>query len=198
MRESELPIDRHKHCLYSAHGKKTLFEFIKKEYGGEAEQVWENTQKKFADFLKDAPDYGGKKSPHAVQIYDGILLLSFCVSSPKKHTVEELQPVAFEIFMSSFRTLGKVFDANSKQVMAIADMAFKSANEKANRHAENYPADFAAVIKPYDSENGIVRYSFTRCPLADFAKRNGLLNYLPTNHPPPAGGVTTLPKGMVC
>ncbi|MCM1523878.1 MAG: L-2-amino-thiazoline-4-carboxylic acid hydrolase [Ruminococcus sp.] len=176
MNKNEPDIDRKKHMIYSAHAKKVLLDFIHKEYGGDAETVWETVQKKYAEFLKDAPDYGGKKSPHAAQIYDAVLLMSFCACAPKKHTVEELQPVAFDIFMSAFKLLGKFFDANNKWVMDIANSAFESANKKANKHAKNYPDDFTADIKPYDSENGIVRYNFTKCPLADFAKKHGLEN----------------------
>lgn len=164
--------------IYSKKSKKVLRDFIDKEYGSKAETVWENVLKKYAEFMSEAPDYG-EKSPHAAQICTGVLLMSFCVTAPKKYTLEELQPMVFEMFMSSFKTLGKLLDANNKWVMDIANMAFQSANEKANRHAETHPADFTAVMEPYDNENGIVRYSFTRCPLADFAKRYGLEKWLP-------------------
>jgi hypothetical protein len=57
--------------------------------------------------VKNAPDYGGRKSPHFTQIYDAMFLLAFCSTAPKEHAIEELEPVSFEIFMSSFNALGK-------------------------------------------------------------------------------------------
>lgn len=179
MKDSELRFDRKKHILYSRHAKKILLAFIKKEYGSETQTVWDNVQRQYVKFLEDTPDFGGKKSPHSVQIYDSILLFAYCAAEPKKHSLEELHPVAFEMFMASFRTLGKIFNANHKWTMDILGFIFKAANSKANKHAAKYPDDFTAVILPYDRRNGIAQYSFTRCPIADFANRHGLTEWMP-------------------
>lgn len=179
MRDRELEFDRKKHILYSRHAKMVLRDWIKKEYGSEAEKVWDGVQRQYVKFLKDAPDFGGKKSPHAAQIYDSILLFAYCTSEPRKHSLEELQPVSFEIFMAPFRILGKLFNANHKWTMNLLGFIFKAANGRANKHAEKYPDDFAAIIRPYDRKNGIVRYSFTKCPVAEFAKQQGITEWIP-------------------
>ncbi|MCM1190669.1 MAG: L-2-amino-thiazoline-4-carboxylic acid hydrolase [bacterium] len=165
--------------LYSRHAKRVLCDWIKKEYGSESGKVWDEVQRQYIAFLKDAPDFGGKKSPHSVQIYDSILLFAYCTAEPKKHSPEELQPVSFEIFMASFRTLGKIFNANRKRTMNLLGLIFKAAIEKTNRHAVKYADDFAAVLQPYDRKSGIVRYSFTQCPVAEFAKKHGLTEWMP-------------------
>ncbi|MCM1092262.1 MAG: hypothetical protein NC413_15645 [Muribaculum sp.] len=174
MKDRELEFDRKKHILYSRHAKRVLRGWIKREYGLEAEKVWDGVQRQYVKFLEDASDFGGKKSPHAAQIYDSILLFAYCASEPKRHSLEELQPVSFEIFMASFRILGKLFNANHKWTMNLLGLIFNAANRKANKHAEKYPDDFTAVIQAYDRENGIVRYSFTKCPVAEFAKKHGI------------------------
>lgn len=179
MKDREVRFDRKKHILYSRHAKKVLRGWIRKEYGHEAEKVWDGVQRQYMRFLEDAPDYGGKKSPHATQIYDSILLFAYCTAEPKKHSLEELQPVSFEIFMASFRTLGRIFNANHKWTMNLLGSIFKAANEKANKHAEKYPDDFVASLQPYDRQNGIARYSFTQCPVAEFAKKHGAAEWMP-------------------
>ena len=89
------------------------------------------------------------------------------------------EPVSFEIFMFSFNTLGKVFSAKRKWTMDLLSVVFKKSLDKDNKHAQDYPADFAGICEPYDKKNGIVRYCFTRCPMADFVKANGLGKWMP-------------------
>lgn len=163
----------------SKHARKTLHAFIEKEYGADTDAVWKKTIKQYKSFVKNAHDYGGKKSPHFTQVYDAMFLLAFCSTAPKEHTIEELEPVSFEIFMSAFNTLGKVFSAKRKWTMDLLSVIFKKSMDKDNRHAQNYPADFAGKCEPYDKKNGVVRYCFTRCPIADFVKANGLGKWMP-------------------
>lgn len=165
--------------LVSKHARKTLHAFMEKEYGKEADAVWKKTVRRYKDFLKKSPDYGGKKSPHAAQINDALFLLAFCSTAPKEYTIEELEPLSFEIFMSSFHTLGKIFSARRKWTMDLLGVIFKSSVKKDNVHARNYPADFAGIAEPYDKKRGIVRYCFTRCPIADFVKANDLGKWMP-------------------
>lgn len=165
--------------LCSKRGARILHDYIVQEFGENADQVWGDTVKQYKTYIKNAPDYGGRKSPHANQIFDSILLLSFCHVDPKNHTLEELEPLSFEMFMGAFRSLGKVVNANQSWVMKVLGIAFRKSNDKSNTHAEKYPADFAAVVQPYDEEHKIARYCFTRCPIADFVKANGLDPYMP-------------------
>ncbi len=126
----------------SKYARKTVHAFIEKEYGAESDAVWKNTIKQYKSFVKNSPDYGGKKSPHFTQIYDAMFLLAFCSVAPKEHTIKELEHVSFEIFMSAFNTLGKVFSAKRKWTMDLLSVVFKKSLDKDNRHDQNYPADF--------------------------------------------------------
>ena len=165
--------------LYPSHAANVLFDWIEKEFDSQAGAVWKATISQYHQFVRTAPDYGGKKSPHVNQIHGSFLLLAFCSVSPKNYTIEELEPLSFEMFMSPFHILGKLFSANHKWTMDLLSIVFRKATEKSNAHAKNYPADFTAEIQPYDKENGIVRYCFTRCPIADFVKEHHLDKWMP-------------------
>lgn len=166
-------------ALVSRHAKKTLHAFIEKEFNTDADAVWSKTIKQYEAFADDMPDYGGKKSPHAGQINDALLLIAFCQTVPKEYTIEELEPLSFEIFMSSFNVLGKVISAKRRWTMDLIGQVFMKSIEKFNAHAENYPADFHGTILPYDKKHRAVRYSFDRCPIADFVKKKGLGKWMP-------------------
>ncbi|MCM1192332.1 MAG: L-2-amino-thiazoline-4-carboxylic acid hydrolase [Acetatifactor muris] len=87
--------------------------------------------------------------------------------------------MSLEMFMASFRTLGKIFNANHRWTMNLLGFIFKAAAGKTNKHVGEYPDDFAAAIQPYDRKNGIVRYSLTKCPIAEFAKKHGVTEWMP-------------------
>ena len=163
----------------SKHARKTLRAFIEKEYDAGADAVWRKTIKQYEAFANEMPDYGGKKSPHAGQINDALILIAFCQTAPKQYTIEELEPLSFEIFMSAFHILGKVISAKRKWTMDLLGQVFKKSIKKFNAHAKTYPADFHGTILPYDKKLGVVKYSFDRCPIADFVKKNGLGKWLP-------------------
>ena len=81
--------------------------------------------------------------------------------------------------MSAFHVLGKVFSAKRKWTMDLLSVIFKASLDKDNKHAEKFPDDFEGRCEPYDKKNGVVRYCFTRCPLADFVKTNDLGKWMP-------------------
>lgn len=165
--------------LVSRHTIKTLREFIEKEYGSGTDEVWRTTIKQYKMFAKKIDDYGGKRSPHVTQINDAMFLLAFCSTAPKEYTIEELEPLSFELFMSSFNTLGRIFTAKKKWTMDLLAVVFRLSLDQDNKHAKLYPADFHAVNEPYDRENRVVKYCFTRCPIADFVKENHLGKWMP-------------------
>ena len=165
--------------LFSDHAAAVLSNWIEKEFSTQADEIRKATVRKYREFVHSAPDYGGRKSPHVNQIYDSFLLLAFCSISPKNYTLEELEPLSFEMFMSPFRILGKLFSANHKWTMNLLAVIFQKSTDKCNAHAEQYPDDFKAEIQPYDKENGVVRYCFTKCPIADFVRKNHLGKWMP-------------------
>ena len=165
--------------MFSRRAAKILHSWIEREYGSDAGRIWKKTLQKYREYAADAPDYGGDKSPHKTQIYDSMLLLSFCSIAPKDYRIEDLEDLSFEIFMGSFRALGKVVNANSGWIMDLLGIVFQKSGDKTNAHGLKYPADFQAENEPYDKEKHIARYCFTRCPIADFVKANNLGKWMP-------------------
>ena len=105
--------------LFSDHAAAVLSDWIEKEFGTQADEIRKATVRKYREFVRSAPDYGGRKSPHVNQIYDSFLLLAFCTISPKNYTLEELEPLSFEMLMSPFRILGKLFRNQQRNAMLM-------------------------------------------------------------------------------
>lgn len=179
MREKDLQFDRKKHLLYSRHAKKVIRSKLLADFGPErGEELWEAAQRQYVEYLKDAPDVGGKKSPHH-GTYDSILVFAYCAVLPQRPTVEELQPLAAELFMSGFKLMGKFFDLNKPGHLALAARIFQNVANKDKALQARYPDGFHMEIKPFDKERGVIFYRFTQCPNADFARAHGLLDILP-------------------
>ena len=81
--------------------------------------------------------------------------------------------------MEAFRALGKVVNANYGWTMDLLGIVFQKSSDKTIVHGKTYTADVRAESEPYDKENHIVRYCFTRCPIADFVKANKLDKWMP-------------------
>lgn len=181
MKEKELQFDRKKHCLYSKKAKKQMREYLYHEFGeGRAEELWEKIQLKYVEYVNEHPDVGGKKNNHAAAIYGSLLVFAFCETAVPDKSIEELQPLVYKIFMEdSFKLLGRIFDLNKQSHMKLADKVFTKSGRKDQKLAGQYPAGFIAVTEPFDEEHQAVRYHFTQCPVAEFAKKHGLTKWMP-------------------
>ncbi|MBR0510216.1 MAG: hypothetical protein IJJ85_08865 [Clostridia bacterium] len=57
--------------------------WLKGRYGEEqAASIWKKTEEHYAAYLKDLPDYGGKKNGHARAIYGGLLVFALYPALP--------------------------------------------------------------------------------------------------------------------
>jgi len=178
MDEKDLPIDRTKHAVYTGKAKKCVQNLLARCYDEKTSAVlWEKIQLKYAEFLEEEPALGGVKI--TTSIYDPPLLFAWYAVADKKPPMEEVQDKIAECFFGAFDTLGKVFDLNRKLDNWIANMAFKSANDTRVKEIKKYPESFRMGYYTYDRENGVVMYSFTQCPNAEFAKRHHLEEFLP-------------------
>ena len=81
--------------------------------------------------------------------------------------------------LGSFDLMGKVFDLNRKPDNKLASKIFQKANDIRVEEIKKFPASFRMGSCSYDKENGIIRYSFTQCPNAEFAKRHHMEDVLP-------------------
>ena len=180
MKDSKLQFDREKHIIYPGFIKKGVRRWLRERYGKkQAEEIWEQTQKNYVDYLADCPDYGGKKNGHAAAIYGGLLIFALYPALPDQPPIAEMQDFMNGLFMSSFTKLGKVIDLNRGWAMRLIDKVFRKVGDRDRRDAERYPDGFINVGAPFDSEHMATSYCFTQCPNAEFAKKHGLLHVLP-------------------
>lgn len=181
MKEKELQFDRKKHCLYSKKAKKLIREYLYHEFGKDrAEELWEKIQLKYVEYVNDCPDVGGKRNNHAAAIYGSLFVFAFCEIAVPDKSIEELQPLVYKIFMEdAFNVLGRIFDLNKNSHMKLADKVFTKSGEKDQMQEKQYPAGFITVLEPFDETNQAIRYHFTQCPNAEFAKKHGLTKWMP-------------------
>ena len=178
MKEKDLPFDRTKHAVYSGKAKKCVNTLLHRYYDEKtAEELWERIQLQYTEFLKDEPALGKVKMK--VSIYDPILIFAWYVTVPDKPPLQEIQDDVFECFMGSYDFLGKIFDLNRKFDNRLAGIIFKAFSALREQEIRSFPASFRMGFFSYDKKEGIVRYNFTQCPNAEFAKRHHLEDVLP-------------------
>ena len=178
MKEKDLPVDRSRHAIYTKKAKRCVQKLLHCYYDEKtASELWEKVQLQYAEFLKDEPALGGVKM--TVSIYDPILIFAWYVTVSDKPPLEDVQQDVYDCFMSGFDVLGKVFDLNRRLDNRLANKAFKRANDLREKEIKAFPASFRMGYYSYDRANGVVRYSFTQCPNAEFAKRHHLEAVLP-------------------
>lgn len=178
MKESELPFDRSKHVCYTKGVKKCVQKLLHRYYDEEtAAELWEKIQLQYCEFLKKEPAM--KDARITTSIYDPILIFAWYEVIPDKPELSEVQQYIFESFMGSFETMGRIFNLNRKFDNALAAKIFQKANDIREEEIKKFPASFRMGYSNYDKENMIIRYGFTQCPNAEFAKRHHMEDVLP-------------------
>ena len=178
MKEKDLPIDLTKHKVYTKNAKKCVQKLLHRYYDKQtAAELWEKVQLQYCEYLKDEPALAGLKI--TTSIYDPILIFAWYAAIPDKPSLEDVQQNIYKSFFGVFDLMGKVFDLNRKLDNRLAAGIFQKANDIRVEEIKTFPASFRMGYCSYDKENGIVRYSFTQCPNAVFAKRHHMEDVLP-------------------
>lgn len=178
MKDRDVPIDRSKHVIYTKKAKACVQKLLRHNYDAEtAAELWEKVQLKYAEFLEDEPALGAAKI--TVSIYDPVLIFAWYAVVPDKPRIEEVQQDVYDCFMGGFDALGKVFDLNRKLDSRLASRIFKKTSDTREKEIKELPASFRMESFSYDAENGAIRYCFTQCPNAEFAKRHHMEHVLP-------------------
>lgn len=179
MKEKNLQFDRKKHVIYSKDVKKVIQKHLENAYPTEqAMQIWEQVQLQYVSFLDALPFLGGKKNSQARGIYDSIALFAYYEAVPDKPSIEEFAKMNDETFVPVFAALGKIVDMNWKWVQRVEYLVFKSIEKEGSQHADEWPGNYIMQVEPFDKKTEI-RYSFTKCPIADFAREHGYMHLMP-------------------
>ena len=178
MKEKDLPVDRAKHKVYSKNAAKCVRKLLRRYYGEKtSEELWEKIQLQYCEYLKDEPALAESKI--TVSIYDPILIFAWYAVVPYKPPIEEIQQDVYDCFMGSFDLLGKIFDLNREADNRLAGRIFRKTSDIRAEESKRLPGSFRMGGYSYDGKNGVVRYSFTQCPNAEFAKRHHMEDVLP-------------------
>ena len=177
----ESQINLKKHVMYSPLMEKIIKEHLGKKYeGAAADQMWEMVQRQYVDFLRDLPYLGGKKNTHngTGGTYDCIMIFAYYEALGHIPDLDELYDMNCEAFLTGFKGLAKVANANKPFVRRILHLAFNAtAKSKYNCDSEQ-PTGYIMKVDKYDKAIG-PKYIFERCPIAEFAKAHGYLDIMP-------------------
>ena len=133
--------------------------WLKARYGEEeGNKLWELINRQYDKYLEDIPDYGGRKTSHALAIYGSIVIFSMYPLLPDHPPVEELQELVTKLFMSGFVKLGKLFNLNRSFDMWLINKVFQKIGEKDRKLYTQYPACFCNISEPYDKKNHAARF----------------------------------------
>ena len=178
MREKDLPFDRTKHMVYTNNAKKCVQKLLHRYYDEQtAAELWEKVKLQYCEYLKDEPALAGLKI--TTSIYDPILIFAWYAIVPDKPALEEIQQDIYRSFFGSFGVMGKVFDLNRKLDNKLAASIFQKANDIRVEEIKKFPESFRMGYCAYEKETGVIRYSFTQCPNAEFARRHHMEDVLP-------------------
>ena len=176
MKEKELKFDHTCHVLYSKSCKKQIQDKIILHYPPEQkEEIWTRIQLQYVEFLKDwRTDLGGKKNFHngAGGTYDCIALMAYYVVCKDVTSLEEIEEMEGNLFLPAFRKL-KFVNVNKPIFKRLMHFSFSMAEKKCKKWN-----DYKMVVASYQKDKPIY-YEFTECPVAEFAKKNDLLEVMP-------------------
>ncbi len=176
MKDIELVFDRNCHVIYSKKCKKKILEYIALHYPeDQREEVFTKVQQQFVEFLKDfRTDLGGKKNFHngVGGTYDNIMMMAYYVVCKEKTSFEEIEKMYGDIFLESFNKL-KFVDCNKKLFKKLMYKAFASSKARCDKWH-----DYEMEVEPF-KEGEPIKYRFTACPVAQFARQHDLLEILP-------------------
>lgn len=176
MKDKDVMFDRSCHVLYSQKCKKEIMNKLARHYpADQIDEVFTAVQKQYSDYLKTfRTDLGGQANFHngVAGTYDCIALFSYYVVCKDKTSVTEIEEMNNNLFLPPFRKL-RFVNCNRPLMMKLMYKAFASAKTRCDKWN-----DYKMNIAPY-LEGEPIRYEFTACPVAEFAKEHDLLHILP-------------------
>ena len=180
MKEKKLDIDRQKHTVYSRRAKQAVQKRLEAEYGPEdADILWGTVQKQYVAFLRECPEYGGKKNSKSSVIYDALLMFAWYAAVPHRPGTDEMRKLANDMFVEPAKKMKKVYGLGMPGGFKAAGKILIKQLEKDAKSCEKYDG-FVSSGDAIDPARGILAFHFDKCPLAEFAKANGLEEMMPS------------------
>lgn len=108
-----------------------------------------------------------------------------------KTSLGEIEEMEGALFLPAFRRLSRFVDGNKPLFRKLLHRAFSQAKGRCDRWG-----DFVMHVSPWDPE-GPIRYEFTACPTAEFAREHGLEEIMPALCNPDYAGMELIHARLV-
>ena len=184
------------HLKYSKVTKTVILTYLKDHYEtSEAETLSEAVRQQYEVFLLSMPSLGGKKNGQAQSVYDCIALFALYEVLPDKPALGVFEGLVNQVFVPQMQRAFFV-NLNRKPMLKLAHRIFDHIAQKSCRHQQDWPGNYHMEVAPFDPELGI-RYRFTSCPIADFARLHGYTHLMPAMCNPDYPALAALQAGLI-
>lgn len=121
-------------------------------------EYWQKILAQYESFLKDLPDFGGKKSRHNGPggTYDCISLFAYYEVLNHEPDIDELYEMNCEVFLPEFRKMAGIVNANRPLLRRLLHLAFVLTAKT----DEGREGGYIMKVEPYQKDG--VRYRFDR------------------------------------
>ncbi len=154
--------------------KKDLVRRFGKE---EAASLIQKTDAVYRDMLNRADDIG-KDNPMASNLYEGLLFLALWEAADGKISVDDLREITRAVMQfPAMKLVGLFMNANRSGLEKLEKRMHKNA-EWLEVHPQYKGVSWDFNFDKTKHSEGFY-YHFTRCPLNDFARREGYIEVLP-------------------
>lgn len=154
--------------------KKDLVRRFGKE---EAASLIQKTDVVYRDMLNRADDIG-KDNPMASNLYEGLLFLALWEAADGKISVDDLREITRAVMQfPAMKLVGLFMNANRSGLEKLEKRMHKNA-EWLEVHPQYKGVSWDFNFDKTKHSEGFY-YHFTRCPLNDFARREGYIEVLP-------------------
>ena len=154
--------------------KKDLVRRFGKE---EAASLIQKTDAVYRDMLNRADDIG-KDNPMASNLYEGLLFLALWEAADRKMSVDDLREITRAVMQfPAMKLVGLFVNANRSGLEKLEKRMHKNA-EWLEVHLQYKGVSWDFNFDKTKHSEGFY-YHFTRCPLNDFARREGYIEVLP-------------------
>lgn len=161
----------------------SMKKWLSKHYSPEeAEERWERTVTLDEKWIREEGDLGGKKNLMASNLLEAYAFFAFYDAVDRNFGKDDLNALIDGAMGKSIRMLGRL-DLNRllkrRWVVRLIYRFFGNYARKADDHrGRDWGNTWKIRLNPEKREKGIA-FVFDTCPLNDFARRHGYIDFLP-------------------
>ena len=148
----------------------------------EAKKRWKKTVYLDGKWIREEGDLGGKKNPMASNMLEAYAFFAFYEAVDRSFTADDLNSLIDTAMGKSIRMLSH-FDMNRllkhKWITGAINRYLNSYKKKAEKYrGKEWGNTWVMRMNPDGHDKGIA-FVYDTCPLNDFARRHGYLDFLP-------------------